>query len=508
VSRIVRNSVLNGLALGVTSVLSIVLVPVLINHYGLEAYGLIPLIRLLTPLGAMGVVLLGLPQMATRAAGLHAARGEEALLQRSQSTLLAAAALLGIGVAAVLLAVGPGRFAEWLNVKATDQGAFSAGFSLTALLLPLLMPATVLAASLSGLGHFRVLRGVEVTIYLLYFGAASGAAYLALPVVNVIIALLAADALRAMALLVYAHRTSLIRLRQAFAPDLRWLAAQKRDLKVISSASLLGYARKHLAAASIALLFGPSALGLYDAVERVPRALKTLLGLVNTAVLPHTMRLDASADDTRLRSLLVRGTRLTLLCALPLACAVMVYASLLISVWLGERFAYAGVFLVLLMAPFLLDASLSLISTATLSRLELISRQNTIALTEILALLIALAVLVPLAGEAAPYAASAIAALAGYALRLRVFLPAYGIGGTLWLWLLAKLAVGSMLGSALVFLATRWADLAAPFALLTLPAAACLGAGIVVLLWSADERQDLRSVASSLRSMMTLGASR
>jgi len=507
-SRIVRNSVLNGLALGITSVLSIVLVPILIGQYGLDAYGLVALIRLLTPLGALGVVLLGLPQMATRAAGMHAARGELTQLQRSQSTLLAAATVLGIGVAAIFLVAGPERLAEWLNVKDTDKAAFSTGFTATALLLPLLMPAAVVAASLSGLGRFRVLRATEVVIYLLYFSAAAAAANLALPVVNVLIALLVADALRAVALLVYAQRTSLIRLGQAFAPDLGWLAAHKDDFAVISSSSLLGYTRKHLAAASIVLLFGPSALGLYDAVERVPRALKTLLGLVNTAVLPHTMRLDASADDTLLRSLLVRGTRLTLLCTLPVAFAVMMYGALLISVWLGERFAYGGVFLVLLMVPFLVDSSLSLVTTASLSRLELISRQNTIAVSEILVLLVTLAAFMRPAGEAAPYVATATAALTGYVLRLGVFLPAYGISGALWFALLAKVVIGSALGCALVFLAARLAGLAAPFALLTLPMAACLGAVIVLLLWNSEERRDLSSVVSSLRSMMTPGASR
>ena len=39
------------------------------------------------------------------------------------------------------------------------------------------------------------------------------------------------------------------------------------------------------------------------------------------------------------------------------------------TAWLGERFAYAGFFLVLLMVPFLLDSSLSLVTTASLSRL-------------------------------------------------------------------------------------------------------------------------------------------
>jgi len=508
VSRIIRNSMLNGAALGTTSVLSLVLVPILIGQYGLEAYGLMPLIRLLTPLGAMGIVLFGLPQMATRAAALHAARGEVLVLRRSQSALMAAAAAVGIFVAALLMLAGPGRVSGWLNVKEAENVAFAAGFTATALLFPLLMPATIVTATLSGLGRFRALRAIEVTVYVTYFAAAAGTAYLGLPVVNLVLALLAADALRATALIIYARKMSLIGLREVAVPDLGWLYAQKNALGVISISSLLGHARKHLVGAAIVVLYGPSALGLYDALERIPRGLKTLLGLVNAAVLPHAIHLDASADETRLRSLLIRGTRLTLLCTLPVASAVMVYSSLVVAAWLGERFVYGGFFLVLLMVPFLLDSSLSLVTTASLSRLKLISRQNSIALVETLVLVVTLVLLMRSAGEAAPYAATVAAALTGYVLRLRVFLPAYGIRGTLWLALLAKVAIGSALGCALVFLAARLAGLSAPFALVTLPLAACLGAAIVLVLWSRKERQDLSSVVSSLRSIMTLGASR
>ena len=82
-SRIVRNSLLNGVALGITSVLSLVLVPVLIGTYGLESYGLLPLLRLLSPLGALGIATFGLPQFATRSAAIYSTRGEHETLERS-----------------------------------------------------------------------------------------------------------------------------------------------------------------------------------------------------------------------------------------------------------------------------------------------------------------------------------------------------------------------------------------------------------------------------------------
>jgi O-antigen/teichoic acid export membrane protein len=494
--------------MGLTSALSLILVPVLIGHYGLASYGLLPLLRLLTPLGALGIAMLGLPQLATRAAALHAARGEAEPLRAAQSTLVALSALLGAAAAALMLAIGWSRFADWFNVTQDQHAAFSSGFNLTALLLPLLLPGFLLSASLGGLGRFKMLRLTEVSVYLLYFAAGICAVWAALPIQYVVIAFLAADALRAGVLVVYARQRSLIGVRKILMPDLRWLAAQMREFMVLSASGLLGYTRKHLVSGSIAVLFGPGALGLYDAVERVPRAFKSLLGLVNSAVLPHAIRLDAVADGTRLRSLLVRGTRLTLLFTVPLAATAIAYAGPIISVWLGKNLAHGGAFLVLLLIPFVLDATLSIATTASLSRLDLISRQNRIAVVEILVLLAVLALLVGARGETAPYVATAVAAVAGYMLRLRIFLPAYGIELRAWLVLLAKAAAGSALGAACVLAAMPPADAHVALLLSSLALAVLAGAGAVMLLWNQDERKDLRSVATSLRDMLSPRASR
>ena len=225
---------------------------------------------------------------------------------------------------------------------------------------------------------------------------------------------------------------------------------------------------------------------------------------MNATVLPHAIRLDVAADTGKLRSLLVRGTRLTLLGTLPIAAAAMLYAAPIVGLWLGADLAYGGLFLVLLMIPFVLDSTLSIITTATLSRLDLISQQNRVALVEIVVFCVVLAVLVPLWGEPAPYAATALAALVGYGLRTKVFLPAYGISGSSWLKLLGKVLGASAAGSACVFLAVHTAGASPAMTLSTAPLAVLAGIGAVILLWDAEERRDLHSVFLSLRSMVTL----
>ena len=507
-SRIVRNSVLNGSAMAVTSVLSLILVPVLIRRYGLEAYGLIPLLRLLTPLGAMGIATFGLPQLASRTGAIHAARGERQELRRTQSALVAVSMLGGICAAAVMFALGSERVADWFNVGTTQRDAFVIGFWTVALLLPLLIPGAVLNASLTGLGEFRVLRLNEVLVYIVYFAFAVAAAREGLAIVWILIAFLSADALRAAGLLWMARRKSLISIHEIAAPDFAWVKAQRRDFGVLSVSSLLGYGRKHIAAACIALLFGPGALGLYDAMERVPRAFKSLLGLVNTTALPHAMRLDAAGRPAELRSLLLRGTRLTLACILPFAIVAILYAKEIVTMWLGPRLAYGSVFLMLLMVPFVLNSTMSIVSTATLSRIKLVAMQSAISMFEILVFSAAVALLVAPLGGGSPYAATAIAAAAGYVLRMRILLPAYGISSGLWVGMLLKILVGSAVGSGLVYFSARMAGAPLKLTLSTAPLAALAGAGAVVLMWNQGERKDLRTIVDSLRSMLVFRASR
>src|SRR5438477_387066 len=128
-----------------------------------------PLLRLLGPLGALGIATFGLPQLATRSAAIYSTRGEHETLERSQSTLVALGVLLGAGAAALLLGIGWERFAGWFKVGPAERAAFSVGFAMTALLLPLLVPGFLLTAALSGIGHFRILRMTDVAAYLLYF---------------------------------------------------------------------------------------------------------------------------------------------------------------------------------------------------------------------------------------------------------------------------------------------------------------------------------------------------
>lgn len=486
--------------MAVTSVLSLLLVPILVRTYGLHAYGLVPLIRLLTPLGALGILMLGLPSFATRAAATPGATKQE--IRARQSTLMTLSLLLGAVISLVLAAIGPLPLAHRLDVGAEELSAFVMAFWVLFVSLPLQFVGALLNSALTGRGHLRALRATEVGTSIIYFAVCATAAWQRASIEIVLIALLAGDTLRALILIAYARGISLISLRALFRPDWRWLKSYLKELRILTVASVAGHARKYAASTTIVFLFGPAALGLYDAVERVPRAIKLLLGLVNNAVLPHTLALDAATTQNQLRSLIVRSMRLILFFILPVSIVVMFYAYPLLSLWLGAAQRDAGQLLILLMIPNTLETILSIFSTASLSRLSLIHLQNKVNVLEIVCLVALTFALAPPLGQTAPYVAFACTAGTGYLLRIRSFLDSYNIGRDVWNSLVGKALLGATVGAATFYGIGRLVASRDLTLLVSAPFAVAMGMALIFWLWNKTERRDLGVVYSSVRKLV------
>lgn len=499
-SRIIRNSIFNGMAMTVTSILSLLLVPILVRTYGLETYGLISLIRLLTPLGAIGLMALGLPSLATRTAAMPGTKEERCA---AQSTLLAVSMILGAILAISIFVIGWKNLAAWLNVHASGQAAFAIGFYVLIGALPILFAGALLTNALTGLGRFRALRVTEVTVFALYFVVSIVAAKTHAPIEVILIGLLVSDCLRAIALGIYAHRIALIRLSALLRPDWHWFGAHAAALRVLSVNVVSGYTRKYAPALTITLLYGPSALGLYDAVERIPRAFKTLLGLVNTAVLPRALALDLSANKNQLRSLLVRGNRLMLFFMLPVNVCVMFYSTPLLSIWLGANLHYAGALLILLMVHNTLETMLSIFTTASLSRIPLMQRQNIVNVIETICIVVLTVLLGSILGQTAVFWSTAFAAMVSYLLRIGPFLTSYHISPEQWYSAAGKALIGSLIGNGVIYLITYWFFSNEIFLLLTAPPSAIFAATLILLLWTRSERKDLTVIFNSLRTLVS-----
>jgi O-antigen/teichoic acid export membrane protein len=61
--RLVQNTVVSALVFGGVAVLGVIVIPVIIRTWGVTAFGLIVLARLLLPSGLVGLFVFGLPEV-------------------------------------------------------------------------------------------------------------------------------------------------------------------------------------------------------------------------------------------------------------------------------------------------------------------------------------------------------------------------------------------------------------------------------------------------------------
>ena len=172
------NTLASAGAFFVISIVGFLLIPVLVETYGLKEFGFIVLARLFLPSGVLVLFDFGFSEIATQSvAKARASRAwEEAAREVSILFLLALLSGLGLGI---VLGAGAAPVARLFGA---DDPHFAELLRATGAALPVLFPAAVMEGIVKGYGAFRSLRLIEVLAALLYGLAAlalarSGASY-------------------------------------------------------------------------------------------------------------------------------------------------------------------------------------------------------------------------------------------------------------------------------------------------------------------------------------------
>ena len=103
---------------------------------------------------------------------------------------------------------------------------------------------------------------------------------------------------------------------------------------------------------------GPTAVGLFEGPVRAHNLLYAFSGALAVPVVPTASRYVATADNRRLRDLVVRGTRYTLALFVPVCVTLIVLAGPILDAWLGDRYGDGDVALAILVSYWLLYGGL------------------------------------------------------------------------------------------------------------------------------------------------------
>jgi O-antigen/teichoic acid export membrane protein len=336
--RLARNTALSALAFGANGLIALALVPVIVGAYGVGSFGLIVLARTLLPAGALGVLDFGMAETATQAVGRARGSDDWASASEQIGLLLAISAAVGAGVSLVLAVAAP-WLAVVFGVGAAERQAFVHILMATAAGLLVFFPGLVAEGVVKGFERFGVLRGVEVAATLLYAAATLGSVAAGLSYAAVAYAFLGAMAARYFILAL----ACAIEMRRAGLRPRRWGALARADVVrrsvLMFQSKILGTLQMPVPPLLIGVLVGPSGVGLYEIITRLPRFLKSTLSLLASAVLPVAARLDGRGAQVMFGEMGLKSFSLVPYITFPVLFGAAALSRPILELWVGKELA-------------------------------------------------------------------------------------------------------------------------------------------------------------------------
>jgi O-antigen/teichoic acid export membrane protein len=350
--RVMRDSLINCLAPLVSGVLGVVMVPLILDHYGAEAYGLV--LASLTFVATATSFDLGLEWNITRDVAASQSEGGE---QNDAWLASAGSAYVLIGVmGAVIIAVAGPTYASRLHLSSENSGYGAAVFFF---------------AALGFVGDRLLAYTLAVAVGLRRFGSSNR-------IGSGLAVARAAVALTAMALGTsiawYAFLQMLVSVATGMA-SLRFVATHWPRYRLRVNALRFDLLRKYTAtglAAALALavsaaywqlpqlilgvMKGATGVSHYYVAQRFPLTVLAFAGRAAIVLLPAVAEHQHPDDRSQLRDLLDVGTRWIVVLMLPASIIMAVLAPTLLTVWLGAASATDVMIIRLTSAAIFIDA--------------------------------------------------------------------------------------------------------------------------------------------------------
>ncbi|WP_439398253.1 hypothetical protein ACRQ5Q_13510 [Bradyrhizobium sp. PMVTL-01] len=301
-------------------------------------FGLIVISRLLLPSGMMAVLDLGLSEVATQVV----ARARE---HRNWAQASRQIAFLGmVSIALTLITSAAIWFATPLliivmKVDSTHLETFTRIMHYTALANLIFVPALVWEGIVKGFERYNLLRAAEVTSTAAYVGLTFAASWAAAGFEVVAYIYLATLVVRA----VVVGIAALVALRHKHVRLLPWTPDVRQDILhrcvLLLQGKLMGGISGPLQPFLIGLLFGPKAVGTYDALVRLSRVSKVVVSLLTSALLPVASRLDERGSATSFQRLGDLGLVMMPMFVVPPLAATAIFSPEIMNIWIGSILA-------------------------------------------------------------------------------------------------------------------------------------------------------------------------
>jgi O-antigen/teichoic acid export membrane protein len=446
------NVAISAAAFFAVSIVGLLIVPVLIGAYGLAGFGLITIARLFLPTAALSVFDFGYSEMATHSVATTRVTGDWIGCARRLCLNFVTAAVVG-AVAGIVLFILSAWIPDWCRVPTEHQDELIEVLRVTAILLPLLLASFVAEGVLKGFESFAKQRMVEVVSSLSYAGAALFVVDFGMDYRWVCYALLASLVLRAVLVSSLAVRAlSLRRVRPTYWYSSEWCEFWQR-VRGLSQNKLLSVAQAHSPSLLVAFLFGPVALGAFDALSRMPRFAKAVLGLLSSTVQPVAARLEQSDDGVSLTRLGRVGMILVSMVAATVLGLAIAFSEPLLRMWIGPEVSTLWGWHALYFVVPTFGALVSFGSSALLGRIGTLKKMNRVILVNVtISVVVALALSTRL-GEKAFIASQVVGAMVSVPWHLSIIAREIGLQRETFFYVMRVYVIAVMMSCPVVFLA-------------------------------------------------------
>lgn len=349
--RILKNTAANAVAQAATMLSTLILLPLLVGHFTVPLYGTF---ALSTSVTSYAVLLdFGISATLTRLVAERSARQDSPGAARAVVTAAALYGALGFAVAIVMVVLG--YFAGSIfDVSAGEALLLQRCLWVGAAASAVQWPAMAARDTLAGLQRYDlisrmtlgiVLADIASTIFvissgrgLVTFAALRAAAQIAAALVGVVLAIRLLP--------------SLTRRARPSATDARHILHSGSSVFALQVAGTMS--RQQADKLIIGVFVGTAAVALYDIAAKLNTLASVLTGVTVSAVLPVAAEINAVGDQTHLRDLFLRGTKLISTLIAPITTVLIVLAVPFITAWFGPGFEEAGRIAQLLLASQLL----------------------------------------------------------------------------------------------------------------------------------------------------------
>jgi len=321
-------------------VVGAVTLPLILRGLGAEAFGLWVLVQTFSALtGWLSLADLGLRVALVREIAEPASTGDHARVARVTTTGLALFALIGIIAGAALATLGPTLLPIVFDPAPSLRPALEFAIVCYAIQAAIELALAGGQAVLEGLQRVdraravQALRqtaiGVATAVVAIQTGSLRAVAVASL-LATIGSLLVAGFAVRA---------TSRIALR---APSARIAGALLRYGTQVGLVNATGVVHRTMDRWIVGATFGPAPVALVEIATQVQNGAQAVLTAASYSTTAAAPWLRARADPGRLRELLVRGTRLSVLLTVPAVVVATVLAGPIVDVWMGVRFGEAA----------------------------------------------------------------------------------------------------------------------------------------------------------------------